>query len=255
MRVNRFVTHARKAVGPIRIKHLVETSDYQVKVLLQALFEGKSELTALVVECCDVLDIDYRWLLRSQQFEAAYPVNAASRQMLRDSIVFLVQSLWQSPPKSRVYRLAVNSLLELPFVQDSAFAVQLSRDFYSAVVMPLSAEFLMDTATYARSDAIEVTSLMEIWARVDTETFSPTEGMVLNAYLQRLNQEGIKPEQVQLCIQLAKVLLITVRGKLPKNGTTYRRAAESIKEGMTNPALVKQFLTVMRQFYPFWQLV
>jgi hypothetical protein len=248
--VNQFVTNARKAVGQISIKKLMADQDYQISVLLQALFVNDAALTPLVLQCCDALELDKRWLLMSQQFEAAYPVNSTNRQLARDCVLFLVQSVMHAPPKSTLYRLAVNSLLEMPFVSDAAFCAQLCRDYFAIVVKPLNAEAKgMPTA-----EAKPTMTLMEVWDRIDAEELNPLEGMAINAYQHLLKKEAIKQAQIELRIKLAKVLLVAQRGRLQKTSKTYREVAEEIKNSIVSPPLVEQFLTVTRQFYPYWQI-
>ena len=253
--INNFVTHAKKRIGHLSIKKMVEDKDYQIKQLLLATFTNDVALVDLAVQCCDSLEIDPRWLKLTHSFQQAYPVNAETHKLLSNSIVFLVQTLMHMPHNTKSYRSAVNALLDLNFERDQAFCTQLGRDFYVNVFKPLLDAPVVMAASLPRAILIEDSTLLTAWARVDAEDFSELELMAINAYNQLLAQKLDKKPQMMLREKLAKVLMVELRKATQKSGSVYRQTAETIKQGIENPVLVDQFLTVIREFYPYWKMI
>lgn len=253
--INNFVTKAKKRIGHVSIKKMVHDKDYQIKMLLLATFSNDSELAEAAVQCCEVLEIDSRWLTLTQPFERACPVGSENRKLLNNSLVFLVQSLLHMPLNTKSYRSAVNALLDLNFERDHAFSKQLGRDFYVNVFKPLLDTPVVTAASLPRAILIEDSTLLTAWELVDAEEFSALELMAINAYNQLLAQKLDKKPQMMLREKLAKVLMVELRKATQKSGSVYRQTAESIKQGIENPVLVDQFLTVIREFYPYWKMI
>lgn len=253
--INNFVTHAKKRIGHLSIKKMVEDKDYQIKQLLLATFTNDVALVDLAVECCDSLAIDPRWLKLTHSFQQAYPVNVDTQKLLINSIVFLVQTLMHMPHNTKSYRSAVNALLDLNFEHDQAFCTQLGRDFYISVFKPMLPSPLVTMAALSRGKTITDSTLLNAWARVDVEKFSEIEWMAINAYNQLLAERLNKKPQMMLREKLAKVLMVELRSATQKSGLGYRQTAESIKQGIENPVLADQFLTVIREFYPYWKMI
>jgi hypothetical protein len=255
--LNKFVTKARKYLGQISIKSLVEERDNAIKVILQALFQNDQSLQLLALECASVVELDSDWLVSSQKFEQAYPVNTLERERLREGIIFLVQHLMYRTLDSTHYRGVLQNLLTTTLDSNRAFYTQLGRDFYAIVVKPLIHQKTSDSPNRLSSlVSSENSALMALWDRIDTEHFNDQEQVAIDAYQQVLNQTTIKIEQLQLRIQLAKVLLMVLRNKsTQKNNLFYRQAVDEIKEGIINPLLTEQFLLVSRQFHPYWKSI
>lgn len=253
--INNFVTKARKRIGHVSIKKLIDDKEYQIKQLLLASFTNDNELIELATQCCGSLEIDSRWLSLTQAFQQAYPVNADNQKLLISSITFLVERLMHMPLNTSSYRLAVNALLELNFEHDQAFCTQLGRDFYLSVFKPMLTIPLVTMAAQPSGKSITESTLISAWERVDAEKFSETELMAINAYNHLLAQILNNKPQMLLREKLAKVLMLELRKARRKSGSVYRQTAESIKQGIESPVLVEQFLTVVREFYPYWKII
>lgn len=255
--LNKFVTKARKCLGQISIKSLAEERDYAIKIILLALFQNDQALETYALECAKVAKLESDWLIASQKFEQAYPINSSKRDQLREAIIFLVQNLMHRPIGSRQYRDVLQSLLITTLDSNRAFYTQLGRDFYTVVVKPLTYQKTANVSgKLAELPSGESSALMDLWSQIDNQQFNAQEKRAIQDYQDSLIQVDIKSKQIQLRIQLSKVLLVALKKYgTDKSHLFYRQAVDEIKDGIASPVLNEQFLLVSRQFHSHWKSV
>lgn len=95
-------------------------------------------------------------------------------------------------------------------------------------------------------------SLDSITKNLDKENFNEDEAKSLKLYTEDLRRRGAEELVIETRIKLAKIILVCLKSAPANNNKTYRIAVDATLPLFQVKEIKQLFLTVIREFYFFW---
>jgi hypothetical protein len=168
----------------------------------------------------------------------------------------LIPVIADKPDDGRIYREAVESLIDVMRKSDWAFHLAVAREYFPfwtgdiKAIAALNAEAVFD-ADPAQWQPLEA-NLQTLWKLLDKQKFSVAETWPLKNYTLALRQAGAAQTLVDTRVKLVKLLLIRLQDAPEKSHKIYRLTVDATSPLFTMKETRHLFIIVVREFYYFW---
>lgn len=154
------------------------------------------------------------------------------------------------------YGIALDDLMKTIPADKWNDSLVTAREFYPFWMNDIKAIAKFNTQSEFDVEPIQwkplQTSIKSLTAGLENKKFNVSETRHLMAYTQTLQDKGADSSIIQTRVNLAKILLLQLRGAPDEDARVYRKAVDLTLPLFKIDETKKLFLFVIREFYYFW---
>lgn len=254
MLITKFALKAKKSLGQIKLKEMIDNEHYAYKALTNAAFSDDLELLELTKKISFELNVGVDMIGAIESFIQNIQQFNNDEDYLHESKYFLIKlinQLYGTNVNGESYRRAVDEMLININVNEKAKYINLARNFYRFwKVRSYPANKSISHLNGKQIAQKEI--FIKLWENIENELLTDSESWPLTLYLKSIRSKGLLEEEVNICEKIAKVLLLELRNEQSLGEKSYRHVIERIQILFERDDLRSLFLIVSREFYFFW---
>lgn len=251
LNISKFTQKAKKCIGTVKSTEILNNKSYANDVLINAVLSGDDELVELSKLMFKEVNVDVNLICSVESYINNLLAKGASSEHLHKSkyfIVKLTKHLIGIDVSGASYRNAVDQLLKLIDLKDRTYCIQFAREFY-----PIwrNAYKLINEDTI-KTENTKLQELIELWDRIETETFTDFEEWPLNVYINSMRQIKVPEKEIKIRSRIAKLITIKLRAVRKDIKKDYRNAVNELEPLFSNENMKEFYHVVSREYFRFW---
>lgn len=254
MTLSKFALKAKKHIGLVKAVEMFNNQQYACDILVQATLSDNDELIDLTKKISSEFNVGTNLISAIESYISSLQAKNATDDLIHTSKYFLTKlthNLYGVNVDGTSYRHAVEKLIRSVEIKESAFCINLAREFYR--FWRNASRSLTETHNEQTLKLnIQKEAFTKLWDNIEEAFFSDAENWPLTLYTESMRQIGLLEKDIDISYKIAKVITVEVRNEHSNPDETYRDAINRTQHLFSSQNMQALFLMVSREFYHFW---